>query len=196
MKGWTKKKKRGYARDAGARWRAETDSCHHHGRTRECVCVRTRCDISFLPNSHREVEERDNRHCWADGRYKSPWLNLWMIGIRGARGRMCVCAPGSDPAFTHPPSDDTGVLEHAEPGSRRGDTTRHSHKAAAMFHDVDLLHIFSVHTRSFFPLVHTSHMHVGLLAHGDWLQLDTKTMHCAVMVWACDHSAQTEDATY
>ena len=40
------------------------------------VCVRLCCDISFLPNSQREVVGRDNRHCRVDGGYKSLWLNL------------------------------------------------------------------------------------------------------------------------
>lgn len=67
--------------------------------TRECARVHIPCDITFLRNSQREVRARDNGQSWAEDGYKSLWLNLWMIGIRGARGRMCALC--SDPVCDH-----------------------------------------------------------------------------------------------
>lgn len=123
----------------------------------ECVyvCVSARCDVSFLPNSQREVHgDTDNRLRRADSGYKSPRLNLWMIGIRGARGRMC--APCSDHGRHHTSSsDDTVVLKQSERQRERergvmipNANRFHNHKARThctqllRFHCVFLFYFF------------------------------------------------------
>ena len=63
-----------------------------------CVCAVT-SHSSVMATGRWWGGGRDNRHCRVDGGYKSLWLNLWMIGIRGARGRMCALR--SDPAGHH-----------------------------------------------------------------------------------------------
>lgn len=44
--------------------------------TIRCVCLCVFCNISFPPNSHRELGDGDSRQRWADGGYRSLWLNL------------------------------------------------------------------------------------------------------------------------
>lgn len=107
------------------------------------VCVRLYCDISFLRNGYREVVGRDNRHCRVDGGYKSLWLNLWMIGIRGARGRMCALR--SDPAGHHASPLTTLLSSNREsetetgqmiPNAKRTHNQPHCTQLACL-HDVD-----------------------------------------------------------
>lgn len=98
---------------------------------RECVCVRIYCDISFLHNSQRDVRARDNGQCRADDGYESRWLNLWMIGIRGARGQIWAFCSG--PVHDHVSSLTTLLASNRECGTGREMIPNakriHSHKA-------------------------------------------------------------------
>lgn len=164
------------------------------------LCVRMHCDISFLPNSQREVVDRDNRHCRVERGYKSLWLNLWMIGIRGARGRMCV--PCSDHACRHT-SPLTTLLSSNRESETGGEmipnaTWSHNHKAHSellCFYYVNLFFFF-LEGRYFFPCTDITIAHYGLWPTLTHYSSTEKTMQRAVMVWVRNHSVQTEDATY
>lgn len=79
----------------------ETDSCHRHP-TCECVCVRMYCDISFLPNSQREVGMTEITD--TAGRMTDKNLSGWIYEWLGSEGHVdgCVRSAQTLQTITHP----------------------------------------------------------------------------------------------